>query len=145
MQVEWEKAIRRRERDLQSATDRASSGILLSTLAGGNVARNLRVAELWEHIEGQRVSLELDRRKANFLRVMDRYGEAKGLDDVLIGPPFFMERDLLRRLKEASDLSSVVRRMRGVHFEVAVAIDTVRLASEVICWYMYRSGAEESF
>lgn len=73
----------------------------------------------------------------NYLRVLDRAPEA--LFHTLCNPPYSIKSQLLSQLKLISDVESVVRRMKGVHFESNVGLNLLSLASELLSWWTSRN------
>jgi len=64
------------------------------------------------------------------------------LTRILVKAPFSIPVALITRLKENSDIQSVVRRMRGVHFEVGVALDMVILTGDVLAWWYQNQSTD---
>jgi ankyrin repeat protein len=86
-----------------------------------------------------RPSLLEHRRTAAFLSVMAR---SPALGRVLQSSAYQMPAGLWAELVRTSDLASLVRRMGsngGIHFDSAIAMDLVMLASRLCSWYWRRS------
>lgn len=75
------------------------------------------------------------RRHAGLLQILSHRPPL--LESILTKQPYKMPQGLLEKLCKVADVASLTRRMggRGVHFDVALAMDMVMLASQLCSWY----------
>jgi len=76
------------------------------------------------------------RRDACFLQLLAHRSPL--LARTLCSPPYEIPSDTIQKLKNNSDIQSLVRRLgshAGVHFEVPVANDVVFVANQLLLWY----------
>jgi len=75
------------------------------------------------------------RRDASFLQLLAHRSPL--LATTLLSPPYQIPSVIIQKLKDNSDIQSLVRRLgsRGVHFDVSVATELVFLASQLLLWY----------
>ena len=74
------------------------------------------------------------RREAGFLQILAHRSPL--LSRTLLNPPYNLHPNILQKLKNNSDVQSLVRRMgsKFVHFDITVAKEIVLLARQVIDW-----------